>query len=114
LRLVAAVDVAWAEDAEDDDDPSAVTLEEPVPFRLLAAVLADSDDARDTVAAAQRDADPASTLDHDLGWYAAQEVPALLDRLTGGVPRSAHGRRHPTTGPGQRAEPDLRPGDPGA
>ncbi len=27
------------------------------------------------------DASGEATLDHELGWYAAQEVPALLDRL---------------------------------
>ena len=68
-------------------DPTVVEVDEVVPFRLIAAVLADSDDAEADVAAA-RDARLAGAPDadelaerclaHELGWWAAQEIGDLL------------------------------------
>lgn len=71
-------------------DPSLVELDEVVPLRKVAAVHVDSDDAADDVVAA-RDAwpragegDQAATevvercLDHELGWFATQEIGGLV------------------------------------
>jgi hypothetical protein len=82
LRLVAAVDVPSWEPAP-DGDPTAVRLPHEVPWKRLAAVLADSPDAAGTVTAARDagDEDEATLeacLDHELGWFAVQEVEALL------------------------------------
>jgi hypothetical protein len=84
LRLVAAVDVRSWETVE-GDDPTAVRVPHDVPWKRLAAVLADSPDAADAVARA-RTADDDDTaleacLDHELGWFAAQEVDSLLAGL---------------------------------
>lgn len=93
LRFVAAVDVAgWEPD--DGDDPTAVRLPHEVPWKRLAAVLADSPDAGDAVARAcaeveddegtRRDDGGAALeacLDHELGWFAVQEVEGLLHGL---------------------------------
>jgi hypothetical protein len=86
-RLVAAVDVGGWEPDESGDDPTAVRLAHEVPWKRLAAVLADSPDAAPTIAHAvarggsagetQDDALEAC-LDHELGWFATQEVDALL------------------------------------
>ena len=82
FRLVAAVDVGgWEPD--ESDDPTAVRLAHEVPWKRLAAVLADSPDAVPTVARAaagkrQDDAALEACLDHELGWFATQEVDALL------------------------------------
>jgi hypothetical protein len=82
FRLVAAVDVGgWAD--ESGDDPTAVRLAHEVPWKRLAAVLADSPDAAAAVARAaagqgQDDAALEACLDHELGWFATQEVDALL------------------------------------
>ncbi len=84
LRLVAAVDVSGWEADDTGDDPSAVWLPHEVPWRRLAAVLADSPDAADSVALARAESDGEdeaaleACLDHELGWFAAQEVDALL------------------------------------
>ncbi|MDX6323723.1 MAG: hypothetical protein QOK15_77 [Nocardioidaceae bacterium] len=93
-RLVAAVDVgAWTRvvgpDADAGTASSAVEVTVPVPFGRLAAVHADSDDAAPAVRAAVRaltdgGAEPDTTaavercLDHELGWYAVQELDSLL------------------------------------
>ena len=85
-RVVLAVDVPSVAPA-DSDDPTLVRVEEVVPFRRIAAVLADAPDAEPDVAAA-RDAVATGTgdpepllercLDHELGWWATQEIGALL------------------------------------
>jgi hypothetical protein len=86
-RVVLALDVPAPREVGGDDDPTLVELGEQVPLRRLAAVLADSADAEADVAAA-RDALAARTaeadllaercLDHELGWWAVQEVEVLL------------------------------------
>jgi hypothetical protein len=88
LRMVAAVDVPVVEPVADGDAPSEVVLPHEVPLKRLAAVLADSPDAADDVAAARGAVADGGTeaeaalercLDHQLGWYAAQELGRLLD-----------------------------------
>ncbi len=90
-RIVLAVDVPTVGDGSPDaEDPTLVEVDEAVPWRRVAAVLADSADAEAVVAAA-RDAlrvgspDAAEQaercLDHELGWWAAQEVEVLLREL---------------------------------
>jgi hypothetical protein len=89
-RVVVAVDAGTVLPVE-GDDPTLVSVEEVVPFRRIAAVLVDDEDAEGAVAAA-RDAweaaeagdEDAGTvvercLDHDLGWWATQEVGDLLE-----------------------------------
>ena len=87
-RVVLAVDVPVARPADAGDDPTLVEVDEVVPLRRVAAVLADSEDAEGSVAAA-RDAALHGTadapraleccLDHELGWWATQEIPVLLE-----------------------------------
>lgn len=86
-RVVLAVDVPSARPAG-TVDPTVVEVDEVVPFRRIAAVLADSKDAEVDVAAAREalatgaeDADRLADLclDHELGWWAAQEIGDLLD-----------------------------------
>jgi hypothetical protein len=81
-RLVVAVDVGRVEpDPAEPDESGAVRLPDDVPLKRVAAVLADSAQAGADVAAA-RDGDQAAVercLDHELGWYARQELSALLD-----------------------------------
>jgi hypothetical protein len=97
-RVVAAVDVpAWEPRSGDaTEDPSAVAVAFTVQLKRLAAVLVDAADAAADVAAA-RDALAGATgddlpevvercLDHELGWYAAQELDELLDHLALGSP----------------------------
>jgi hypothetical protein len=86
FRLVAAVDVPGWESDGLGDDPTAVRLPHEVPWKRLAAVLADSADAAGAVlrardAAGTDDAALEACLDHELGWFAAQEVDALLAGL---------------------------------
>jgi hypothetical protein len=86
-RVVLAVDVPRVS-AADPDDPTVVRVEQEVPFRRIGAVLADAADAETDVATA-RDAVAAGLpqaqssldrcLDHELGWWATQEIGALLD-----------------------------------
>jgi hypothetical protein len=85
-RVVLAVDVPSARPAG-TLDPTVVEVDDPVPFRLVAAVLADAADAEAEVARARvaladgaPDADEAADrcLDHELGWWAAQEIRDLL------------------------------------
>ncbi len=86
-RVVVAVDVPAR--AAGTLDPTVVEVDDVVPFRLIAAVLADSDDAEADVAAA-RDARLAGAPDavdlaercraHELGWWAAQEIGDLLSQ----------------------------------
>ena len=86
LRIVAALDVDRA-----DPQPGHLTAVrvEGVPLRRLAALLADSPDAgaavrsgQEALAAGGSEDHPAvqRCLDHELGWYAAQELEQLLDR----------------------------------
>lgn len=86
LRLVAALEVDRAE-PDPDGDPSLVRVGE-IPLRRLAAVLADSVEAARDVAAARaalaagaQDGDPVveRCLDHELGWYGAQELDLLTN-----------------------------------
>jgi hypothetical protein len=88
-RVVVAVD---AEDAlpVEGHEPTLVEVPSVVPLRRLAAVHVDSEDAEDAVCAAREawpdaeagDVDAARflerCLDHELGWYAAQEIGALV------------------------------------
>jgi hypothetical protein len=96
-RVVVAVDVADAAVAYDPDrglDQSAlgeVRLAAPVPLAKAAAVHVDADDAEPDVSAAADalgaadagDDDARFTVDgaedHELLWYATQEIPGLLD-----------------------------------
>jgi hypothetical protein len=89
-RVVVAVDAPRAQ-ATAAEDPTAVRLDEPVPMARVAAVLADSADAAGAVAAARdalRSGAPdagrlaARCLDHELGWWATQEVDVLLAEVS--------------------------------
>lgn len=64
-RVVLAADVERVNAAADPDDPTAVTLEQPVPMRLVAAAQADLKEG---------DAEAGE----ELCWFAAQEIPDLL------------------------------------
>ena len=85
-RVVVAVDVPSVRPAG-TEDPTVVEVDAVVPFRLVGAVLADAADAEEHVRAA-RDALAAGApdahrlvercLDHELGWWAAQEIGDLL------------------------------------
>jgi len=87
-RVVVAVDVDVAAPSTGADDaPSAVVVDGDVPLRLVAALLVDSDDASPAVstavvalAASAPHADEAveRCLDHELGWFAAQEIDDVL------------------------------------
>jgi len=86
LRLVAALEVDRVE-PDPDGDPSLVMVGQ-VPLRRLAAVLADAVEAagdvaaaRATLAAGAQDGHPVveRCLDHELGWYGAQELDLLAD-----------------------------------
>ncbi len=96
-RVVVAVEVAPGEAVADPDrglDPAmvgAVRLPGPVRLSEAAAVHVDGDDARDDVAAAAAalgaadagDDDARFTVDgaddHELLWYATQEIPSLFE-----------------------------------
>jgi hypothetical protein len=87
-RAVLAVDVAATGGTDDPDDPTSVLLTGEVRTRQVAALLLDSADAGRVVGTA-RDAllsgSPEAALllelclDHELGWWAAQEIPGLLE-----------------------------------
>jgi hypothetical protein len=91
-RVVLAVDVRRTGQAA-NADPTVVSVDEEATFDRVAAVLVDTADAEPAVTAA-RDAvsagDPEADrrlercLDHELGWWATQEIPTLLDGLLGG------------------------------
>jgi creatinine amidohydrolase/Fe(II)-dependent formamide hydrolase-like protein len=93
-RVVLAVDAETVRQV-DDPDPTVVEVDDPVPLRRVAAVLVDGEDAVDDVAAAvaaladagrgeaEVDAVVERCLDHDLAWYASQEIPDLLDFADG-------------------------------
>lgn len=88
-RVVVAADVETVTRIP-DDDPTVVEVGEVVPFRRIAALLVDTADAEDDVTAAARvwaaaEAGDAGAeevvqrcLDHELGWYASQEIGDLL------------------------------------
>ena len=89
-RVVVAVDVETLTPVE-MEDPTVVEVGEVVPFRRVAAVLVDLEDAESDVRAAadryaeavEGDADAEAlvevALDHELAWYATQEIGDLLD-----------------------------------
>lgn len=93
-RVVAAVDVpAWDPrhrdadaDQEPEQEPSAVSVPTRVPWRRVVAVHVDGEDASADVAAALGGGTEAveRCLDHELGWYAVQEVDELLEHLSWG------------------------------
>ncbi len=88
-RVVVAADVGSVVPVA-GDDPTLVTVDEVVPFRRIAAVLVDDEEAAADVSAAvaawadAERGDPEATavvercLDHELGWYAAQEIAGLV------------------------------------
>jgi hypothetical protein len=88
-RVVVAVDVDTVLPAQ-AEDPTVVEVGEAVPFRKVAAVLVDLPEAEgDVRAAAGRFGDAESgdadaealvekALDHELAWYASQEIGDLL------------------------------------
>ena len=85
-RVVLAVDVPRVSQV-DSEEPTAVRIDEAVPFRRIAAVLADAVDAeadvaraREAVASGASDADVLleRCLAHELGWWATQEIDVLL------------------------------------
>ena len=91
-RVVVVADLDGTRLRPDLDD-AAVTLPGPVPLRAVAAVHVDVSDAETAVAAATGvidaadlgDADAEFTLgdaeDHEMAWYATQEIPFLLELL---------------------------------
>ena len=83
-RVVIAVDVPSARPAG-TVDPTVVEVDDVVPFRRVGAVLVDAAEAEPDVAAARDavgtpDAEDLAErcLDHELGWWAAQEIGDLL------------------------------------
>lgn len=90
-RVVIAVDAKLAVPVTGSADVSLVELQDVVPGRNIAAVHVDSADAEADVAdavevwARSAEGDPEATrtvarcLDHELGWFAAQEIGDLLD-----------------------------------
>lgn len=90
-RVVIAVDADTVLQGR-HQDVTVVELGEAVPYRRVAAVLTDSTDAETAVAAARAawpaaqagDPDAEAVVDrcqdHELGWYAAQELGDLLER----------------------------------
>ena len=89
-RVVVAMDAESMVPVE-EPDPSTVQVDEVVPLRKVAAVHVDSEDAEETVAAAVKawqaaqDGDDEAVaavdrcLDHELGWFAPQELDDLFD-----------------------------------
>lgn len=100
-RVVVAVDVPGVREVG-DDDPTRVEIDDAVPLRWVGAVLADSADAEATVAAA-RDAQHDGSadaerllercLDHELGWWAVQELSELLAAVPTTPASRPHGAR---------------------
>ncbi len=87
-RMVLALDVPAVHADPDAEDPTEVQVTDEAPTAWVTAVLADSRDASRDVAAARAavgegspDADRILELclDHELGWWAAQEVDQLLE-----------------------------------
>ncbi len=88
-RVVLVLDVETVLPGEDSGSATSVEVPDVVPFRLAAAVHVDDAEAAGAVADARaalaQGADATAVLerclDHELGWYATQEVGALLDEL---------------------------------
>ena len=89
-RVVAAVDVTSWKPRTGEDGPGAVLVPVPVGWRRLASVHVDAAEvahvvaeARDKLASGAADAAEAveRCLDHEPGWYAVQEIDALLEDL---------------------------------
>jgi hypothetical protein len=93
-RVVIAVDVDSVLPVE-HEDLTLVEVAEVVPLRAVAAVHVDAEDAEDAVAearplwerAAEGDEKAAAVVerctDHELGWYATQEIGTLLEAYDG-------------------------------
>jgi hypothetical protein len=91
-RVVVAADVEEAGLRADLDD-AAVAITGPVPFSAVAAVHVDLGEAEDAVRAAATMVDAADlgdpdaefalgdAEDHEMAWYATQEIPFLLELL---------------------------------
>jgi len=93
LRVVITVDVDSVVPVSPDSPllPTLVELGEVAPARSIASVHVDSDDARDHIAAgraawvAAENGDEAASavvdrcLEHELGWFASQEIGDLLE-----------------------------------
>ncbi|GAB3448237.1 hypothetical protein GCM10027570_21560 [Streptomonospora sediminis] len=62
------------------DHPAAVTITGTVPLKRVAAVHVDDPAAEEAVAAAIAAEDPDRTDEHELLWYATQELPDILGR----------------------------------
>jgi hypothetical protein len=89
-RVVLAVDAETVRPAEGSEDPTLVSVEDVVPFRRVESVLVDLPEAGDDVRAAAAsmvaadDGDEAAeavverALDHELAWFATQEIGDLL------------------------------------
>ncbi len=89
-RVVVVIDTETPLSVEQAEH-SLVELDEVVPIRAVAAVHLDDEDATADVAAARaawgdaKNGDPAASavvercLDHELGWFAAQELGELLE-----------------------------------
>jgi hypothetical protein len=89
-RVVVVAEAESAHPAAGDDE-SLVELDQVVPLRRVVSVHVDDDAAADDVAAARlawkaaEDGDAEATatvercLDHELGWFATQEIGELLD-----------------------------------
>jgi len=92
-RVVVAVDVSDGAVTADPAGPGEATVTVTVPLAKAAAVHVDADDAERDVTAAARvlaaadggDDDAQSVVDgtddHELLWYATQEIPNLVDRV---------------------------------
>ncbi|MDT9591981.1 hypothetical protein RDV89_02815 [Nocardioides zeae] len=89
-RLVLAVDVPDAQPAGTDDEPTLVEVAADVPWKRIASAHVDVADLPDAVVAAYLDQDADADLpdevdgveiDHDLAWFATQEIRAYADGL---------------------------------
>lgn len=89
-RVVVVAETGTATPVADSDD-SLVKVGEVIALARVVAVHVDSEDAADAVSSARRvwasaeDGDPAAQealdrcLDHELGWYATQEIGTLVE-----------------------------------
>ena len=75
LRVVIVAEAESVTPVEDGEE-SLVEVDTVIPLTAVVAVHVDSEDAADTVAEAQKVLE--RCLDHDLGWYATQEIPELV------------------------------------
>ncbi|MDA0567259.1 hypothetical protein LG943_23495 [Streptomonospora sp. S1-112] len=81
-RAVVAAEISEAAvaAAPEADDPAAVTVAGTVPLKRVAALHVDAPEAADAIAAAAADPAAGHDDDHELLWYAVQELPDLLGR----------------------------------